>query len=78
MGQRSTAMRTSRGATGSPGAATAASVLAETTESAAAVSRRSRLARLLALGGLRAATVQESADHEPARCAGDTDAKLDR
>ena len=78
MGQRARAMRTSPGATDAPGAATAAPAPVGPAESVAAASRRRRMARLLALGALRAATVQASPDPEPATSAGDADAKLDR
>jgi len=78
VGQRARAMRTSPGATDAPGAATAAPAPVGPAESAATASRRRRMARLLALGALRAATVQAPADQEPARCAGEADAKLDR
>ncbi len=78
MGQRATAMRTSPGATDAPGCTTAVPAVNEPTESAATASRRRRLARLLALGALRAATVQVPHDPETAASDGDTDAKLDR
>ena len=78
MGQRAIATQTSPGATDAPDCTTTAPAANEPTESAATASRRRRLARLLALGALRAATVQAPTDPEPARCAGEADAKLDR
>lgn len=78
MGQRATAMRTSPGVNDALGCATAAPATTEPTESAATASRRRRLARLLALGALRAATVQAPTDPESETSKREADAKLDR
>ena len=78
MGQRARAVRSRPGAENTPGDAAASHAPVEPTESAAATSRRRRMARLLALGGLRAATVQAATEAKQQLHAGEDDAKLDR